>query len=139
MQRQSQRRADPGKLLRRFVRERVRMMRVFVNLVVLMVMRVAIFGITLGRVVMVKVEETLQKKHRQESAQYPRRRPVNGMQLLRRIRQKMQQRDAQHQTGHKARRQLQARVRGTDDQQHPAARERREQNQDTVNGEQPDG
>jgi hypothetical protein len=89
--------------------------------------------------VVVKVKKALQKKHRQKTAEHPRRRPVNRMQLLRRVRQKMQQRDAQHEAGHETGRQLQARVGGTDDQQQPAARERREQNQRAIDCQQPDG
>jgi len=61
------------------------------------------------------------------------------MQLLRRIRQKMQQRDAQHEAGHETGRQLQARVGGTDDQQQPAARQRGQQHQPAVDRQQPIG
>ena len=112
------------------------MMFMVVNVIVFM--RIAIFGIAFGRVVVVKVEKALEKKHRKKTAEHPCRRAVNRMQLLLRVRQKMQQRDSQHETGHETGCQLQSRVRGADDQQHPAAGERREQNQRAINGQQPD-
>ena len=70
----------------------------------------AIFRITFGRVVVVEVKKTLQKKHRKKPAQHPRDGAVKRMQLLRRIRQEMQQGDSKHETGDKTDGDLQAGV-----------------------------
>ena len=43
----------------------------FVVVIVIVFLRVAIFGIAFGRVVVVKVKKALQKKHREKPAEHP--------------------------------------------------------------------
>ena len=61
------------------------------------------------------------------------------MQLFLRVRQKMEQGDAEHESGHEADGHLQPRVGEMDGQQQPAARQRRKQDQRAVNDQQPPG
>ena len=58
------------------------------------------------------------------------------MQLFGGIRQEMQQGNAQHEAGHQADGDLQARMSGPDDQQQPAAGQRSQQHQQAINGQQ---
>lgn len=129
VQGQAERGSDPGKLLGRFAGQRVRVMFVVMVVVVVFVSVAAIFRVSFRRVVMMKMEKALDKKHCQEAPQHPGRRPVNRMQLFGGIRQKMQQRDAEHQSGNKADGDLQTRVSWVENQQKPAARQRGQQDQ----------
>ena len=96
-----------------------------------------ILRIPLGEVVMMEVGKPLQEEHRQETAQRPRHRAIERPQLLRRIGDEMQHRDAEHQAGDEADGQLQPGVREADHEREPASGQRRGQNESAVNGEHP--
>ncbi len=137
MKRQAQRGADPRKLLGGFVRQRVRVL--VVAVVVRMIVFAAIFWIAFGQIVVMKMKEALDKKHRQKTAEHPFSRLVERMQLLIGVRQKMEQGDAEHQSGDEADGNLQPRVGEMDEQQKPAARQRSQQDQRAVKCQQPRG
>src|ERR1017187_3677003 len=102
-----------------------------------MVVFAAIFRVAFRQNVMMEMEEALDKEHRQKTAEQPMHRLVKRMQLLLRVRQKMEQGDAEHESGDKTHRDLQPRMGEMDGQQQPAARQRREQDQRAVNDQQP--
>ena len=94
---------------------------------VLVVVAAAVFRVALRQIVVVEVEKALDEEHRQETAEQPVHGFVERMQLLLGVRQKMEQRDAEHEAGDKADGDLQPRVRQVNGEQEPAARERSEQ------------
>ncbi len=93
----------------------------------------AVFRVAFGQIMVVKMKETLNKKHRQKTTEHPSGRFVERMQLLIGVRQKMKQGDAEHESGDEADGDLQPRVRQMDEQQEPAARQRSQQDQRAIN------
>jgi hypothetical protein len=111
----------------------------FVVVFVLMFMLAAIFRVTFGHVMVMKMKKSLQKKHRQKAAKRPFHGAIKRTQLLRSVREKMQQCDTEHEAGHETDGHLQSRVREVNQQRQPAARQRREQHERAVNDQQPTG
>ena len=83
---------------------------------------------------MVEVKEPLNEKHHQKSTEQPPGRAVDGMQLMPGMRQKVQDADAEHQAGDKARCHLQPSVRQPDEQWNPPARQRSQQDRSAIPG-----
>src|SRR5882757_445150 len=98
-----------------------------------------IFGIAFWQIVMVEVKEPLEKKHCQKSTEHPGDGLIERTQLLRRVRQEMQQRNSKHQTRDKTDCHLQSRMSEANNQRQPAACQRSEQNERAVNRQQPTG
>ena len=99
----------------------------------------AIFRIAFRQIVVMKMKKPLQKKHGEEPAQHPVHRASQRMQLLRRVRQKMQQGDAEHEARDKADGHLQTGVGQVDEERQPAARQRGEQYEQAIKNQQPRG
>ena len=154
---QSQRRADPRELPRRFFRKRVRVagmlvlmivivivvMSMMVFMLMLRVVRVflvaAIFRIAFRQVVMMEMKKALQEKHRQKAAQHPADSFIQEFQVLVRVGQKMEQGNTEHQAGNEADRDLQPGVGQPEENGQPTARQRREQHKPAINRQQPTG
>jgi hypothetical protein len=86
-----------------------------------------------------KMKEPLEEKHGQEPAEHPAHGAVQRLQIFIRIRQKMEQGDAQHQAGNKTDGNLQARMGKPNDDRQPTARQRRNENESAINRQQPTG
>src|SRR3954471_2758861 len=110
MKRQTERGANPRELLCGFLRQRMGVRGIFmfmivvvVVLVMMMLLRVflmaAIFRVAFGQIVVMKMKEPLQEKHREKSTQHPGDGPVKRAQLLISIRQEMQQGNSEHEAG----------------------------------------
>src|SRR5579871_4034023 len=99
----------------------------------------AIFGIALGKIVVMKMKEALQKEHCQKSPEHPCNGPVKRTQLLTGIWQKMQQRDAKHQACDEADRGLQSSMGQLNDNGQPTTKERSQQDKRTIYHQQPTG
>src|SRR4051794_14999498 len=104
MQCQAQGGAYPGKLLGRFGRQGVGMVRMLVLMMVMVIVRLfiavaTIFRIALWQIMMMKVKKALQEKHGEEAPEHPGDSAVKGRELFRCMRQKVQQRYSEHETG----------------------------------------
>ena len=88
------------------------------------------------RYVMVVVrEKPLEEEHHQEAAQGPMHGLVQGMGLMRRMGNEMEQRHAEHQPGNKAHCRLQPRMSEPHGQQQPAARQRGQQHESAIDSQ----
>ena len=99
----------------------------------------AIFRIAFRQIMVMKMEEALQEKHREKTTQHPFHRAVQRLQMFVGIGQKMQERKAEHQAGDEADGDLQARVRESDDERQPTAGQGGDKHEHTVNRQQPTG
>ncbi len=98
----------------------------------------AVFGIVLGQIVMMEVEEPLQEKHHEKTTQHPCHGSVNRMGLFDGVRNQVQQRHAEHETGDKADGGLQARVRQAHEHGQPSPGQRGDQYDRRVGDQQSD-
>jgi len=143
MQRQSHDGANPGKLFCRFGRQGQFMggmlMAVVTLRAVIVIVPATVVGIPFWQIMVVKVEEALHEKHGQESPEHPGHRAVERLEFFGGMGQEMQQGDAKHETRHEAGGHLQADMGQPHQQWQPPARQRGEKDQQTVNGQNPDG
>jgi len=87
-------------------------------------------------VVIMKRQEPLQKEHGQKTRQGPEHAVGQRRQLVRRMRQKVQERHPQHQPRHQAHRHLEPGMTQPQGEQRPAAGQRRKRDQHAVNEQQ---
>ncbi len=83
-------------------------------------------------IMMVKVEESLRKKHDQKASQQPHRDTVDGMKLMPRMRQHMQQPNPEHQPRNEADRHLQPCMGQSRRQRQPATGEGGHNDEDAI-------
>src|SRR3569833_1084954 len=86
-----------------------------------------------------KMKESLEEKHRQEPAEHPANGAVQRLQMFIRVRQKVEQGDAQHKAGDETDSNLQARMSKPNENRQPPARQRCDENEPAINRQQPTG
>ncbi len=89
-------------------------------------------------IMMVEMKEALNEKHHDKSTQDPTDRSINALELIKGVRQQVENSHAEHQSSHEAGRQLQPSMRQPDEQGNPSASEGRRENEQAINREQLD-
>jgi hypothetical protein len=87
-------------------------------------------------VVLMEMERTDQKKHREEPEHHPEHRLVERLGLLDRVREHVKEADAEHQPRHAAHQNLHPGVRQSDSGGKPGAAERSDDDENAVNRDQ---
>ena len=94
------------------------------------------FHSTLRHVMMVVVKESLEKEHHQKPGQGPAHGLIHRVILMKGMGNEMEQRHAEHEPGHETHEYLQSRMGQMHSEQHPAAGQRSQQHQRTVDNQQ---
>src|SRR6185295_14963912 len=108
-----------------------------IMIVWLRVLVTTILRIAFGQVVVVIVEKSLQKKHRQKPAQRPDHQLIDRMHLQHRVRYQMKQRHTQHEARDKTDGYLQALMCEPNNHWQPATRQGSHEHESAISGEQP--